>query len=98
MNRLMICCVRFPDGESIVLTCSMHWQADEAFSQGRFRVAVDAYTEALAVAPDHSVHNEKLFLGLCKACVKLGRGRDAIRHCSSVLLLNEESLEALVQV
>ncbi|CAM6124812.1 unnamed protein product [Calypogeia fissa] len=71
--------------------------ADEAFSKGKFRVAIDEYTEALAIAPDHNSHNEKLYLALCKASVKLGRGKDALKHCSSVLELNEESLEAFFQ-
>lgn len=37
-------------------------------------------------------------MGLCNICVKLGRGKDAVEHCSSVLKINEENLDALVQV
>ncbi len=73
-------------------------QADEAFEKSKFRTAVEEYTSALEIAPDHTSHNIRLHLGLCKALVKLGRGRDAVTRCSLVLELDSESLEALVQV
>jgi DnaJ family protein C protein 3 len=71
--------------------------ADEAFEKSKFRTAVEEYTSALEIAPDHTSHNIRLHLGLCKALVKLGRGRDAVTRCSLVLELDSESLEALVQ-
>ncbi|BBN20707.1 hypothetical protein Mp_zg00390 [Marchantia polymorpha subsp. ruderalis] len=71
--------------------------ADEAASKGKFRLAVEEYLAALNIAPDHDIHNVKLYMGLCNICVKLGRGKDAVEHCSSVLKINEENLDALVQ-
>ncbi|CAM6043781.1 unnamed protein product [Sphagnum compactum] len=71
--------------------------ADEAFEKSKFRTAVEEYTSALEIAPDHTSHNIRLHLGLCKALVKLGRGRDAVTRCSLVLEIDSESLEALVQ-
>jgi len=73
-------------------------QADEAFEKNKFRTAVETYLAALEVVPDHDLHNIKLNMGLCKALVKLGRGKDAISRCSLVLEADSASLEALEQV
>jgi hypothetical protein len=82
----------------LVLCTYVTLQADEAFEKSKFRTAVEEYTLALEIAPDHTSHNIRLHLGLCKALVKLGRGRDAVTRCSLVLEIDSESLEALVQV
>ncbi len=82
----------------LVLCTYVTLQADEAFEKSKFRTAVEEYTSALEIAPDHTSHNIRLHLGLCKALVKLGRGRDAVTRCSLVLEIDSESLEALVQV
>lgn len=73
-------------------------QADEALEKSKFRTAVEAYLSALEVVPDHDLHNIKLNMGLCKALVQLGRGKDALTRCSLVLEMDESSLEALEQV
>lgn len=80
-----------------------HWvlggdqQAEEALEKSKFRTSVEAYNAALEIIPDHNIHNIKLNIGLCKALVKLGRGKDAVTRCTQVLEM-EESQEALEQV
>eukprot|EP00850_Spirogloea_muscicola_P015491 SM000119S25634 [mRNA] locus=s119:34028:35212:- [translate_table: standard] len=71
--------------------------AEEAFSKSKFRMAVEDYTSALQVDPEHRLHNVKLFLGLCKANVKLGRAKDAIAACTSVLEVDGNIVEAITQ-
>ncbi|KAL2631645.1 hypothetical protein R1flu_016331 [Riccia fluitans] len=71
--------------------------ADDAASKGKLRLAVEDYLAALNIAPDNHVHNVKLYMGLCTICVKLGRGKDAVQHCTSALKINEDLLDALVQ-
>lgn len=61
-------------------------------------MAVEEFKAALAVDPNHLAHNVHLHLGLCKVLVKLGRGKDALESCSEALKINEELVEALVQV
>lgn len=61
-------------------------------------MSVEEFKVALAVDPDHLAHNVHLHLGLCKVLVKLGRGKDALESCSEALKINEELVEALVQV
>lgn len=62
------------------------------------RVAVEEFKTALAVDPNHLAHNVHLHLGLCKVLVQLGRGKDALNSCDEVLKINEELVDALVQV
>jgi hypothetical protein len=73
-------------------------QADEALEKSKFRTAVEAYVAALEIVPDHDLHNIKLNMGLCKALVQLGRGKDAVMRCSLVLEMDGAALEALEQV
>lgn len=73
-------------------------QAEDNVSKGKLRVAVEEFKAALSVDPNHLVHNINLHLGLCKVLVKLGRGKDALNSCDEVLKINEEVVEALVQV
>ena len=73
-------------------------QADEALEKNKFRSAVEAYLAALEVVPDHDLHNIQLNMGLCKALVKLGRGKDAVMRCSLVLEMDSSYLDALAQV
>lgn len=61
-------------------------------------MAVEDFKAALALDPNHTAHNVHLHLGLCKVLVKLGRGKDAIDSCTEVLNIDEELVEALVQV
>lgn len=61
-------------------------------------MAVEDYKAALALDPVHSAHNVHLHLGLCKVSVKLGRGKDALNSCNDALNIDEELLEALIQV
>jgi DnaJ family protein C protein 3 len=61
-------------------------------------VAVEEFKSALAVDPDHLAHNVNLHLGLCKVLVRLGRGKDALNSCSEALKIDEELIDALVQV
>lgn len=73
-------------------------QAEDNASKGKLRVAVEDYRAAIALDPNHSAHNVHLHLGVCKVLVKLGRGKDAIVSCSETLEIDEELVEALVQV
>lgn len=73
-------------------------QAEDNESKGKLRLAVEDYKAALALDPNHSAYNVHLHLGLCKVSVKLGRGKDAITSCSEALQIDEELVEALVQV
>lgn len=73
-------------------------QAEDNASKGKLRVAVEDYRAAIALDPNHSAHNVHLHLGVCKVLVKLGRGKDAITSCSEALEIDEELVEALVQV
>lgn len=66
--------------------------------KNKLRTAVEAYYAALEVVPDHDLHNIKLNMGLCKALVKLGRGKDAVTRCSLVVGMDSASVEALQQV
>lgn len=71
--------------------------AEDNASKGKLRLAVEEYGAALALDPNHSVHNVNLHLGLCKVLVKLGRGKDAVSSCSEALEIDGELVEALVQ-
>lgn len=73
-------------------------QAEDNVSKGKLRVAVEDFKAALALDPNHTAHNVHLYLGLCKVLVKLGRGKDALSSCTETLNINEELIEALVQV
>lgn len=73
-------------------------KAEDNASKGKLRVAVEEFKAALAVDPDHLAHNVHLHLGLCKVLVRLGRGKDALNSCSEALKINEELIDALVQV
>lgn len=59
---------------------------------------MEDYKAALAFDPNHTAHNVHLHLGLCKLYVKLGRGKDAVTSCTEVLEIDEDIVEALVQV
>lgn len=59
---------------------------------------MEDYKSALALDPDHVAHNLHLHFGLCKLLVRLGRGKDALNACTEVLTIDEEHVEALVQV
>lgn len=71
--------------------------AEENMEKGKLRMAAEDFKAALQVDSSHTAHNVHLFLGLCKALVKLGRGKDALESCTSALEINEELVEALVQ-
>lgn len=73
-------------------------KAEDNASKGKLRVAVEEFKSALAVDPDHRAHNVNLHLGLCKVLVRLGRGKDALNSCSEALDIDEELIDALVQV
>lgn len=73
-------------------------QAEDNVNKGKLRLAVEEFKAALALDPNHLAHNVHLHLGLCKALVKLGRGKDALSSCNEALKIDEELLEALVQV
>lgn len=73
-------------------------QAEDNTNKGKLRVAVEDYKAAIAMDPNHSAYNVHLHLGLCKVLVKLGRGKDAVASCSEALEIDEELVEALVQV
>jgi len=73
-------------------------KAEDNASKGKLRVAVEEFKAALAVDPDHLAHNVHLHLGLCKVLVRLGRGKDALNSCSEALKIDEELIDALVQV
>lgn len=59
---------------------------------------MEDFKAALALDPNHTAHNVHLHLGLCKVLVKLGRGKDALSSCSDALDIDEELIDALVQV
>lgn len=61
-------------------------------------MAAEDFKAALALDPRHTVHNVHLYLGLCKVLVQLGRGKDALNSCTEALNINEDLVEALVQV
>lgn len=73
-------------------------QAETNVDKGKFRLAVEDYKAALALDPAHVAYNVHLHLGLCKVLVRLGRGKDALSSCTEALNIDEELLEALVQV
>ncbi|KAI8556319.1 hypothetical protein RHMOL_Rhmol05G0243600 [Rhododendron molle] len=58
-------------------------------SKGKLRLAVEDYKAALAVDPNHLAHNVRLYLGVCKVLVQLGRGKDAVTSCTEVLDIDE---------
>ncbi|KAK9124299.1 hypothetical protein Sjap_013901 [Stephania japonica] len=72
--------------------------AEENVDKGKLRMAVEDFKAALALDPSHTAHNVHLHLGLCKVLVKLGRGKDALSSCTDALSIDEELLEALVQM
>ena len=61
-------------------------------------MVVEEFKASLAVDPIHLAHNVDLHFGLCKVLVKLGRGKDALDSCSEAFKIDEELVEALVQV
>lgn len=73
-------------------------QAEDNVQKGKLRLAVEEFKAALALDPNHIAYNVHLHLGLCKALVKLGRGKDAVKSCTDVLDIDEELVDALVQV
>ena len=73
-------------------------QAEDNVNKGKLRLAVEDYKAALALDPNHLAHNIHLHLGLCNILVKLGRGKDAVSSCTEALNIDEELVEALVQV
>lgn len=74
------------------------FQAEDNVAKGKLRMAVEDFKAALALDPSHTSHNVHLHLGLCKVLVKLGRGKEAISSCTEALNIDEELVEALVQV
>ncbi|GBG81390.1 hypothetical protein CBR_g32064 [Chara braunii] len=72
-------------------------QANEHFEAGKYRLAIEGYLAALEVEKTHDVHNVKLHLGLCKAYVKLSKGKEAMPHCARALEIDPQLIEALVQ-
>ncbi|KAG1371578.1 putative DnaJ protein P58IPK [Cocos nucifera] len=71
--------------------------AEDNVAKGKLRLAVEDFKAALAMDPSHSAYNVHLHLGLCKALVKLGRGKDAIKSCADALEIDGELVEALAQ-
>eukprot|EP00897_Mesotaenium_endlicherianum_P006267 jgi/Mesen1/5669/ME000288S04880 len=71
--------------------------AEEALAKSKLRVAIEDFTAALQIDPDHRLHNVRLYLGLCKATGRLGRNKDCVAACSSALEIDGELLEALVK-
>lgn len=73
-------------------------QAEDNVNQGKLRLAVEDFKAALPLDPNHLAHNVHLHLGLCKVLVKLGRGKDALVSCTEALNIDENLIDALVQV
>lgn len=85
----------------VAVTSISYWmnvQAEDNAAKGKLRVAVEDFKAALSLDPNHTAHNVHLYLGLCKVLVKLGRGKDAISSCTEALTIDDELLEAFVQV
>lgn len=69
---------------------------NEQFSGGKYREALDTYTEALAVDALNREINAKLFSNRALVNVKLGNLMDAIRDCTSALAINASYLKPLL--
>lgn len=73
-------------------------QAEDNVNKGKLRLAVEDFKGALSLDPNHLAHNVHLHLGLCKVLVQLGRGKDALISCTEALNIDEDLIDALVQV
>lgn len=98
LNMAINMCVLYIMSDYFTWTWLCFIQAEDNVSKGKLRVAVEDFKAALALDPNHTAHNVHLYLGLCKVLVKLGRGKDALSSCTEALNINEELIEALVQV
>ncbi|KAJ9694485.1 hypothetical protein PVL29_010125 [Vitis rotundifolia] len=72
--------------------------AEDNVNKGKLRLAVEDFKGALSLDPNHLAHNVHLHLGLCKVLVQLGRGKDALISCTEALNIDEDLIDALVQV
>eukprot|EP00271_Cylindrocystis_brebissonii_P014374 TRINITY_DN35716_c0_g1_i1.p1 TRINITY_DN35716_c0_g1~~TRINITY_DN35716_c0_g1_i1.p1 ORF type:complete len:500 (+),score=130.81 TRINITY_DN35716_c0_g1_i1:632-2131(+) len=70
--------------------------AEEAVRSHKLRVAVEEFEAALKVDPAHATHNLKLYVGLCKVCVKLERKEAALAACNSALEIDGDNMEAVM--
>ncbi|XP_058059184.1 dnaJ homolog subfamily C member 7 isoform X1 [Anopheles bellator] len=70
---------------------------NELFKTGKYRKALEVYTEALALDQQNKDINSKLYYNRALVNSKLGNLRDAISDCSSALTLNEKYMKALLQ-
>jgi tetratricopeptide (TPR) repeat protein len=52
-----------------------------ALESGDYAGAVEAYTAALAVDPQHRNVNKQLHLGLCRVQQQLGKAEEAVQVC-----------------
>ncbi len=70
-------------------------EGDEAFKQGRYQAAIDAWTECLAVDPEHKSFNAKLYNNRATAFGKLRKHQEAVDDCGKALALDPQYLKAL---
>lgn len=82
----------------LVLNLICFIQAEDNVNKGKLRLAVEDFKGALSLDPNHLAHNVHLHLGLCKVLVQLGRGKDALTSCTEALTIDEDLIDALVQV
>jgi DnaJ family protein C protein 3 len=69
-------------------------RATKALESQDFAGAVEAYTAALAVDPQHRQVNKQLQLGLCKVQQQMGKAEEAVLACQAALAIDGQWYEA----
>lgn len=68
-------------------------QGEEAFEAGNWSDAINSYSQAVDIFPEHVRARHRLHHEICKAHVKLRNANDAILHCSSALEIDASDME-----
>jgi DnaJ family protein C protein 3 len=73
-------------------------RAEKALESGDYAGAVEAYTAALAVDPQHRNVNKQLHLGLCRVQQQLGKAEEAVQACQAALAIEPQWYDAAKQL
>jgi DnaJ family protein C protein 7 len=72
-------------------------KGNEFFKTGKFREALQIYTEALEIDPLNKDINSKLYYNRALVDTKLGNIRDAVKDCTDALKINGQYTKALIK-
>jgi tetratricopeptide (TPR) repeat protein len=70
---------------------------NNAYDKGTYQAAVDIYTTALSIDPEHSMYNAPLYGNRAAALLKLDKNKEALSDCSKAIEADPKYLKAYLR-